>query len=126
MIPPLLALSVRPNPGQAPCLKDWLECVTDKVAACGCGPVLREISDGAMAKPVLADCVIKAALQERCGATSAFEKLAEGLDSQAYGFRHHKVGYVARINRSSRGFCKDAFVYHRFASPPRDRRHHAT
>jgi hygromycin-B 4-O-kinase len=117
MIPPLLALPVRPNPGQAPCLKDWLECVTDKAAARGRGPIPREISDGAMAKPVLADSVIEAALQERCGTLSGFEKLAEGLDSQAYGFCHGNRDYVARINRSSRGFWKDAFVSHRFASP---------
>jgi hygromycin-B 4-O-kinase len=70
-----------------------------------------------MAKPMLSDSMIEAALQERCGAIAGFEKLAEGLDSQAYGFRRRNAGYVARINRSSRGFCKDAFVYHRFASP---------
>ena len=70
-----------------------------------------------MAKPVLPDSMIEAALQERCGAISGFEKLAGGLDSQTYGFRHGNAGYVARINRSRRGFCKDAFVYQRFASP---------
>jgi hygromycin-B 4-O-kinase len=70
-----------------------------------------------MAKPSLADSVIRAALQERCGAVSAFSKLAEGLDSQAYGFRHGSADYVARTNRSSHGFQKDAFVYQRFASP---------
>jgi hygromycin-B 4-O-kinase len=70
-----------------------------------------------MAKPVLADSVVEAALQERCGAISGFGKLAEGLDSQAYGFCHRKADYVARINRSGRGFQKDAFVYRRFARP---------
>jgi hygromycin-B 4-O-kinase len=70
-----------------------------------------------MAKPVLADSVIQAALQERWGDVWAFKKLAEGLDSQAYGFCHRKADYVARINRSSRGFQKDAFVYRKFASP---------
>jgi hygromycin-B 4-O-kinase len=70
-----------------------------------------------MAKPVLADSVIQAALQERWGDVWAFKKLAEGLDSQAYGFCHRKADYVARINRSGRGFQKDAFVYRKFASP---------
>ena len=70
-----------------------------------------------MVKPALPDSMIEVALQECCGAISGFEKLAEGLDSQTYGFRHGNAGYVGRINRSRRGFCKDAFVYHRFASP---------
>jgi hygromycin-B 4-O-kinase len=70
-----------------------------------------------MAKPVLPDSMIEAALQERCGAIAGFEKLAEGLDSQAYGFRHRNAGYVARINRSDLGFRKDAFVHGRFARP---------
>jgi hygromycin-B 4-O-kinase len=71
----------------------------------------------AMAKPSLPDFMIEAALRERWGEVSAFGKLAEGLDSQAYGFRHDDADYVARINRSSRGFRKDAFVHHRFAGP---------
>jgi hygromycin-B 4-O-kinase len=70
-----------------------------------------------MAKPLLADSTIQAALQERWGEISAFERLAEGLDSQTYGFRHNDSEYVARINQSSCGFQKDAFVYRRFASP---------
>jgi hygromycin-B 4-O-kinase len=70
-----------------------------------------------MAKPSLADSVILAALRERRGAISGFARLAEGLDSQAYGFRHDHADYVARVNRSSRGFRKDAFVHQRFAGP---------
>jgi hygromycin-B 4-O-kinase len=70
-----------------------------------------------MAKPALADAVIRAALQERWGDVSAFSKLAEGLDSQAYGFHHGRADYVARINRSDLGFRKDAFVHGRFARP---------
>jgi hygromycin-B 4-O-kinase len=70
-----------------------------------------------VAKPSLSDSTIQAALQERWGKISAFERLAEGLDSQTYGFRHDGSEYVARINRSSCGFQKDAFVHHRFASP---------
>ena len=58
-----------------------------------------------MAKPVLPDSMIEVALQERCGAICGFEKLAEGLDSQAYGFRHRSEGHVARINRSCLRRC---------------------
>jgi hypothetical protein len=68
-----------------------------------------------MAKPSLSDSTIRAALHERWGEISASERLAEGLDSQTYGFRHDGVEYVARVNQSSCGFHKDAFVYR--ASP---------
>jgi hygromycin-B 4-O-kinase len=70
-----------------------------------------------VAKPSLSELMIRAALQERWGEVSAFGKLAEGLDSQAYGFRHDDADLVARINRSARGFGKDAFVHRRFAGP---------
>jgi hygromycin-B 4-O-kinase len=70
-----------------------------------------------MAKPSLSDSTIQAALQKRWGEISAVERLAEGLDSQTCGFRHDGADYVARINRSSCGFQKDAFVYRRFAGP---------
>jgi hygromycin-B 4-O-kinase len=70
-----------------------------------------------MAKPSLSNSTIRAALQERWGEISAFERLAEGLDSQTYGLRHDGAEYVARVNRSSCGFQEDAFVYRRFASP---------
>lgn len=46
-----------------------------------------------------------------------FRQLAEGLDSQAFGFRRGATDYVVRINRSSVGFEKDAFVHRCFASP---------
>jgi hygromycin-B 4-O-kinase len=70
-----------------------------------------------MAKPSLSESTIQAALRTRWGEISAFERLAEGLDSQTYGFRHDGVEYVARVNQLSCGFQKDAFVYRRFASP---------
>jgi hygromycin-B 4-O-kinase len=70
-----------------------------------------------MAKPTLAASVIQTALEERYGDVSAFRRLAEGLDSQAYGFCRRGAAYVARINRSRRGFDKDAFVSRKFARP---------
>jgi hygromycin-B 4-O-kinase len=70
-----------------------------------------------MAKPLLPDSVTLTALQERYGAVSAFARLAEGLDSEAFGFRRDDTDYVARINRSGRGFEKDAFVQRSFARP---------
>jgi hygromycin-B 4-O-kinase len=70
-----------------------------------------------MAKLSLSDSMIRAALQERWGDISGFGKLAEGLASQAHGFRHDDTDYVARINRSSWAFQKDSFVRQRFARP---------
>ena len=56
-------------------------------------------------------------LQQRWGTISDFSPLAEGLGSQAFGFRHGAADYVVRINQSIDGFTKDRFVYHSFASP---------
>ncbi|HEY5742191.1 MAG TPA: aminoglycoside phosphotransferase family protein [Terrimicrobiaceae bacterium] len=55
-------------------------------------------------------------LEQRLGAISDFSPLAEGLASQAFGFRQAASNYVVRVNRSSDGFAKDQFVYRTFAS----------
>lgn len=59
---------------------------------------------------------VRAMLQARWGEVSHVHRLAESLDSQAFGFRCGTDDLVVRINRSRRGFEKDAFVQRRFGS----------
>ena len=60
--------------------------------------------------------MIEAMLRERWGDVSGFSRLAEGLASQAFSFRHDAAEYVVRINGSIAGFEKDSYVSRRFAS----------
>jgi hygromycin-B 4-O-kinase len=70
-----------------------------------------------MPKPSLSSKTIQGMLQQRWGTISDFRPLAEGLASQAFGFRRGATDYVVRVNRSIDGFAKDRFVYHSFSSP---------
>jgi hygromycin-B 4-O-kinase len=70
-----------------------------------------------MPKPSLSPSTIHGMLQQRWGTIADFIPLAEGLDSQAFGFCHGAADYVVRINQSIDGFTKDQFIYRRFASP---------
>ena len=69
-----------------------------------------------MPKPSLSSKNIQGMLQQRWGTISHFGPLAEGLNSQIFGFRHGAANYVVRVNQSIDGFTKDRFVYHSFAS----------
>jgi len=70
-----------------------------------------------MPKPSLSSQTIQGMLHQRWGTISDFSPLAEGLASQAFGFRHGVADYVLRVNQSIDGFTKDRFVYHSFAGP---------
>jgi hygromycin-B 4-O-kinase len=70
-----------------------------------------------MRKPSVPQSSIEAVLRELWGDVSGFSRLAEGLASQAFSFRHDADEYVVRINRSIAGFEKDAYVSRKFASP---------
>jgi hygromycin-B 4-O-kinase len=70
-----------------------------------------------MPKPSLSPSTIHDMLQQRWGTIADFSPIAEGLDSQAFSFRHGAADYVVRINQSIDGFTKDQFVYRRFTSP---------
>ena len=69
-----------------------------------------------MPKPSLSSQTIHALLQQRLGALSHFSPLAEGLASQAFGFRQGRLDYVVRVNQSIDGFTKDRFVHQSFAT----------
>ena len=70
-----------------------------------------------MPKPSLSSQTIQGMLHQRWGTISDFSPLAEGLASQAFGFRHGMADYVVRVNQSIDGFTKDRFVYRSFAGP---------
>jgi hygromycin-B 4-O-kinase len=54
-------------------------------------------------------------LQRRMGAIWALVPVAEGLESQAFGFRCGADAFVLRVNRDALGFAKDAFAHQHFA-----------
>ncbi|REE88992.1 hygromycin-B 4-O-kinase [Paenibacillus taihuensis] len=47
---------------------------------------------------------------------SAFERVSEGEDSQAFAVRIDDVGCIIRVNRSAKGFLKDNYCYRHFTS----------
>lgn len=69
-----------------------------------------------MRKPSVAPSKIRKMLRQRWGDVSDLDPLAEGLCSQAFGFRLGGAEYVVRVNESIEGFEKDRFVSRRFAS----------
>ena len=70
----------------------------------------------AVNKPTLTPARIRRALERRFGALSDPRPIAEGEESQAFALDIGGEPHVLRVNRSSAGFEKDAFVQ-RFACP---------
>lgn len=70
-----------------------------------------------MPKPSIPPAEIRFLLPHRWDDASDLYPLAEGLASQAFGFRLGAAEYVVRINRSIEGFEKDRFVGRKFATP---------
>src|SRR5689334_17391163 len=70
-----------------------------------------------MPKPSVPRAEIQDTLRRGWGDISDLRPLAEGLASQAFGFRHGAAEYVVRVNESIEGFEKDLFVSRRFATP---------
>jgi hygromycin-B 4-O-kinase len=68
------------------------------------------------AKPALPPEAIRSWAAQRFGAITAFHPLAEGDESQAFGFRAGDHDYVVRVNYEVDGFAKDRFAYERFNS----------
>jgi hygromycin-B 4-O-kinase len=67
-------------------------------------------------KPEFAPAQIEAFLRARFGRVEGIERLAEGDESQAFGFRGDGAALICRINRSRLGFDKDGFAHRHFAS----------
>lgn len=67
-----------------------------------------------MNKPGISDTAVRALLQREFGDVSPLEPLQEGEESRAFAFDSGGRACVVRINRSARGFEKDAWVQRRF------------
>ncbi|MBN9221623.1 MAG: aminoglycoside phosphotransferase family protein [Mesorhizobium sp.] len=59
---------------------------------------------------------IKSRLESRFGGISEFQRISEGEESRALGFKNTGGDYIVRINRSAAGFEKDRFVFQRFSN----------
>jgi hygromycin-B 4-O-kinase len=68
-------------------------------------------------KPSLSQSRVEEILRSGVGEIRGLHRLAEGEESQAFGFAHGAVNLVARFNPSRRGFDKDDFAYRKFRSP---------
>lgn len=68
-------------------------------------------------KPNLPPSQVEEWLASRGGPVTDFQRLTEGLASQAFAFRRSGVDLVLRINRSSAGFRKDPYVSRLFGRP---------
>jgi hygromycin-B 4-O-kinase len=68
-------------------------------------------------KPTLAPPAIRGWVQACLGAVGDLHQLAEGEESQAFGFQWRGQDHVVRVNRSAQGFAKDRLAFERFAGP---------
>lgn len=68
-------------------------------------------------KTTLSPAAARAALRRRRPGARGFTPLAEGEESQAFGFAQEGERFVLRIHPCSEDFEKDAFVQRRFAGP---------
>jgi len=60
---------------------------------------------------------IRAVLRDNIGEIQHLQPLAEGEESQAFGFVGEGQSYVVRIHRGDTGFRKDQFAWRHFAGP---------
>lgn len=68
-------------------------------------------------KPALSQSRVEEILRSVVGEIRGLQRLAEGLESQTFGFSHEAVNLVARFNPSRRGFDKDYFAFRNFNGP---------
>jgi hygromycin-B 4-O-kinase len=70
-----------------------------------------------MRRPSLSLAAAETLLDRVMPGSHGLTPITSGMQSLAYRFQYAGARYILRLNRSSDGFAKDAFVHRRFAQP---------